>query len=183
MAPDPVRSYLHELVKRAQSGDPRAIRPLREFIRAQPAASIALGGDLALETVRAQVRTLSGQNFAQAEAIFQKTEELRLQLAGESHEQSGIERLLVEEVVLAWLHYHRLELMYATQAQPTFSSDGYYQRELTAAHRRYLAAMRTLIDARRRPLPNIQINVADKQVNVAGDMNATAPKETPAPLG
>jgi hypothetical protein len=42
-----------------------------------------------------------------------------------------------------------------------------YQKWLDRAHRRYLSALKTLATVRRLLVPAVQVNIADKQVNVA----------------
>jgi len=137
---------------------------------------MAFGGDLSWEAIVRLLRSFVGDNVVLREAIMQQLDNLRIELCGANPFPIGIERLLIENVVGTWLHFHRLEVLYGEQEKPNFRTDGYFQRELTAAHGRYLAALRALIDARRRPLPNIQINVANEQVKVAANA-------TPAPLG
>ena len=40
-------------------------------------------------------------------------------------------------------------------------------KPITASHTRYLTAIRTLAQVRRLPVPNVQVNIAREQVNVA----------------
>lgn len=44
-----------------------------------------------------------------------------------------------------------------------------YQRRMDAAHRRYLSALNALATVRKLAVPAIQVNIADRQVNVAGN--------------
>jgi hypothetical protein len=44
----------------------------------------------------------------------------------------------------------------------------HYQRRLDHAHRRYLSALKALALVRKLALPVLQVNIAKKQVNVAG---------------
>jgi hypothetical protein len=173
------------IVRRVNAGDRDALVKLRSFLRASRAAAPSLGGDLSFEANACLVKDFMSENPVAREALNQELINLRLELCGKDPYPTGIERLLIEDVVATWLHLHRLQYMYARQEQSTFRTDSYYQKELTAAHGRYLAAIKTLIDARRRPLPNIQINVANEQVNVAVNVTAAPPppKDTPAPLG
>ena len=172
------------IVRRVNAGDRDALIKLRSFLRASRAAAPSLGGDLSFEANACLVKDFMSENPVAREALAQELINLRQELCGVSPYPTGIERLLIEDVVATWLHLHRLQYMYARQEHSTFRTDSYYQKELSAAHGRYLAAIKTLIDARRRPLPTIQINVAEQQVNVAGNVTAAAPpKETPAPLG
>lgn len=43
-----------------------------------------------------------------------------------------------------------------------------HQRKIDAAHRRFLSAVRTLAQIRKLALPNLQVNIGQNQVNVAG---------------
>ena len=175
------------MVRRVNAGDRDALVKLRSFLQTSRAAAPSLGGDLSFEANACLVKDFMSENPVAREALVQELINLRQELCGTNQYPTGVERLLIEDVVATWLHLHRLQYMYARQEQSSFRTDSYYQKELTAAHGRYLAAIKTLIDARRRPLRNIQINVAEQQVNVAGNLSAQAPhrepKETPAPLG
>ena len=44
----------------------------------------------------------------------------------------------------------------------------YYQRRMNHAHKRYLSALKTLALVRKLAVPVLQMNIAKKQVNVAG---------------
>jgi len=43
-----------------------------------------------------------------------------------------------------------------------------YQQALAAAQKRYFAAINELVHLRQRPQPMLQVNIANEQVNVAG---------------
>jgi hypothetical protein len=43
-----------------------------------------------------------------------------------------------------------------------------HQQRIERAQRRYLAAIKTLAQVRRMDLPTLQVNIGEKQVNVAG---------------
>jgi hypothetical protein len=44
----------------------------------------------------------------------------------------------------------------------------YYQRRMARTHHRYLTAIKTLAVVRKLAVPVLQVNIAKKQVNVAG---------------
>jgi hypothetical protein len=78
--------------------------------------------------------------------------------------------LSVERIIACWLH-----VQYADQHMVTFEHKGgtfregeYWQRQQDRAHRRYLIAIRTLAQVRRLLAPNVQVNIAEQQVNIAG---------------
>jgi hypothetical protein len=83
---------------------------------------------------------------------------------------SGLERPLVERIVAC-----HLQVQFADQQAAAFERAGgrfaqgeYWQKQQERAQRRYLAAMRTLAQVRRLLVPNVQVNIAENQVNVAG---------------
>ena len=81
-----------------------------------------------------------------------------------------LERLLIETVVLAWLRWSLTEYRYTNVVTEshTLSLGDYWERKLNAAQRRYLRALTTLARVRRMKLPPMQVNIGERQVNVAG---------------
>jgi hypothetical protein len=83
-------------------------------------------------------------------------------LAGES--PSFVERLLSEQIAVSWLDLHRtiLTRRYLTVGASVTLAD-YFDRAVSRAQRRYLAALRTLASVRRLDLAvigrNIQVNI------------------------
>jgi hypothetical protein len=57
--------------------------------------------------------------------------------------------------------------MYAGKESMALELGTYYQRCLSAAQKRYLAAIKTLALVRKLAVPVLQVNIARKQVNVA----------------
>lgn len=82
-------------------------------------------------------------------------------------EASAVEQLLIEQVVLAWLHYHTTQMGYEStlQKSTSFKNAAYWERRLNSSHRRYLRAVETLARIRKLGLA-VQINIAEKQMNV-----------------
>ena len=105
-------------------------------------------------------------------ALF--TQELcRKQCAALARDLAGadptpLETLLVDRIVVCWLHLYYAETIYA-QNLPVLSlmQTTFYQQRITAAHNRYLSAIRTLAQVRRLQAPNVQVNIAEQQLNVA----------------
>lgn len=81
---------------------------------------------------------------------------------------SPLEKMLVHQVVLCWLHLHFFERQYAATLQQSMSlqKSEYYQRIIDRAQRRYLGAIKSLAIVRRLQIPVVQVNVAEKQLNV-----------------
>ena len=83
-----------------------------------------------------------------------------------------LERLLTERVVATWLQLQFFEHLYFQSLMNlTNSQDEYYQKRIDRAHKRHLSAVRTLAQVRKLLKPGgvNQINIADQQVNVAGE--------------
>jgi hypothetical protein len=161
----PKHDELVALTDRAQKGDTTALPALRELLK-EPAAVDLLGGDLARHAQLTLIGKFSGKNLLFREALTRKLELLRAELAGPN--PSALERLLVERVVACWLHLHHLEQVYAQKESMALEVGTYYQRSITSAHKRYLSALKTLAQVRKLAVPVLQVNIAKKQVNVAG---------------
>jgi hypothetical protein len=156
---------LRDLVKRSQKGDRTMLPRLREVLK-DPAAVDLLGGNLARYAQLTLIDKFSGGNLLFKESLARKLELLRAELTGPSPDP--LERLLVERVLACWLHLHHLEQIYAQQDGMSLEMGGYYQRCLSAAQKRYLAAIKTLAVVRKLAVPVLQVNIAKRQVNVAG---------------
>jgi hypothetical protein len=161
----PERDDLVALANRAQQGDQTAVPALRELLK-DPAIVDLLGGDLAQQVQMTLVAKLCGCNHMLKDALTRKLELLRAELAGPS--QNPLERLLVERIAACWLHLHYLEAAYANKDGITPQLGTYYQRNLTSAQKRYLAAIKALALVRKLSATALQVNVARQQVNVVG---------------
>ena len=103
---------------------------------------------------------------ALAKSLTRKLDLLRDELAGPN--PTPLERLLVERIVACWLHLHHLEATYSGKEGMSLALGSYYQRSITSAQKRYLVAIKTLALVRKLAIPVLQVNIARKQVNVAG---------------
>jgi hypothetical protein len=138
-----------------------------------PGVAEALGGDLAEQAERSLVRAASGDDLALREALLRKLELMRQELAGPN--PSPLERLLVGRVAACWLHLHYAEMLYAqNMGKLSAGWEELHQRRISHAHRRYLAAIKTLATVRKLAVPVLQVNIARRQVNVAGVCPAAA---------
>jgi hypothetical protein len=162
----PTEADLRKLVKRAQSGDASTLPVLRKMLE-NPALVDGLGGDLARQAELSFIQAAAGEDLAFQEALRRKMELLRAELAGSS--PTPLERLLVERVVACWLQVQDADVRYAQgQKGCTFEQGEYQQRRQDRAHKRYLSALKALALVRKLALPVLQVNIARKQVNVAG---------------
>jgi hypothetical protein len=153
------------LTDRAQKGDKTALPALREVLKDSAAVDL-LGGDLARQAQLTLIDKFSGKNLLFKESLTRKLELLRAELAGPN--APPLERLLVERVVACWLHLHHLETVYTGKESMSLQLGTYYQRSISSAQKRYLAAIKTLTLVRKLAIPVLQVNIARKQVNVAG---------------
>ncbi len=82
-----------------------------------------------------------------------------------------LEKLLIEQIAVAWLDWDIVQQMYANNAVGShkLSSGIYWDRRVTGAQARYLRAMEALARVRRLAMPQpLQVNIGGQQVNVAG---------------
>ena len=154
---------VQEFLRRAHEGDEATLPVLKEMLKVP--GIVEHCGNLAAHVEETLVRNLAGQDLAVREGLRRKLESLRAELGGPA--PSPLERLLVERIVACWLHLHHLEANYASKNSMPLELATYYQRSLSAAHKRYLAAIKALAVVRKLALPVLQVNIARKQVNVA----------------
>lgn len=84
-----------------------------------------------------------------------------------AEQASPLERMLIDQVVIAWLRWQSVEWNYQSNfAQSITLTKGIYlEKRLTAAHRRYLRAIESLARVRRLlARAPVQINIARQQV-------------------
>jgi hypothetical protein len=158
---------LRKLLERAQKGDASTLPALREMMQASPGFVDLCGGDLARQAERSLLNAAAGQNLSYREAVLRKMELMRAELAGP--EPAPLERLLVERIVACWLQLHYLDVRLAqSEAKLTMEQLDHLEGRRDRAHRRYLSAIKTLATVRKLALPVLQVNIAKKQINVAG---------------
>jgi hypothetical protein len=154
-----------KLVERAERGDATTLPVLRKMLEA-PGAVDRLGGDLAEQAIISLVRSAAGENLLFKEALTRKLELLRAELTGPA--PTPLERLLAERVVACWLQVHDADIRFAKAKDLGLKWGAYYQDRMDRAHRRYLSAIKALAAVRRLAVPVLQVNIAKKQINVAG---------------
>jgi hypothetical protein len=155
---------LRSLLERAQRGDEKTLPVLRELLK-QPHL-IESCGNLASHAENTLIRAFSGKDLAVKEGVYQKLQSIRAELCGPS--PTPLERLLAERIALCWLHVHHLEYQYAGRESMSLDLGMYFQKSIDRAHKPYLSAIKTLAVVRKLALPVLQVNIAKKQVNVAG---------------
>jgi len=160
------RKEMEKILQRARKGDESALPAVREMLKSAGAVD-RLGGDLSRMAEQALIRAATGENLSWREALILKLDLLRDELAGPA--PVPLERLLVDRVVACWLQMHHADLILAQQGGKwTLAQADYHQRTRDRAHKRYVSAIKALALVRKLTVPVLQVNIAKKQVNVAG---------------
>jgi hypothetical protein len=157
---------IEAMLKRAQKGDTAALEAVRTLMLVPEAVDYF--GNLSAQVERALIRRVVGDGVLGREAVIAKLATMRAELGG-GPEATPIERLLVERVLIGWLHLHGLEVSSAGMID-TSGGAVTIERAITSAHKRYIAAIKALALVRRLAIPALQINIAKKQVNLAGQV-------------
>jgi hypothetical protein len=98
-------------------------------------------------------------------AVRRQAEKMAKDLGVE--QASLLEKLLIDQVVIAWLRWQSVEWYYQRNFEQsiTLTKAMYVEKRLTAAHRRYLQAIESLVRVRRLlARAPVQINIAQQQV-------------------
>jgi hypothetical protein len=146
---------LRRAVQHAEEGDVSVLPVLRRLLDENPAVWQRYG-DLAEQAELAWLNLACGTNFALRESLTRRLAQLRAELGGET--ASPLERLLVDRVVAGWLQTHHADVHLA-QLRASTSDPARIKLAtllLDRAQARYLAAIRSLVTARKllRPMPS-----------------------------
>jgi len=158
---------LRDLFERANAGDESVLPQVREVLKLDPEIAILmLHSDLVADNQAALIRWLPGDNEAHYAAIQKQAEMIRVELCCDS--PSPLERILVDRIVTCWLQVQMGD-------QQCFETDGLTLKQVKhreqvrdRAHCRLLRAIYSLAKIRKLALPVLQVNVAGRQVNLAG---------------
>ena len=82
-------------------------------------------------------------------------------------EATPLERLLIQQVVMAWTRLAIVEYAYTdvVSEKSSYQRLKYWDGRLNASQRRFLRASETLARIRKMNLPAVQVNIAEQQVN------------------
>jgi hypothetical protein len=161
----PTEAEVKKLLRKAEKGDTTVLPALRTWMDRTPGYWETVG-DLAQTARQSLIQTISGDNLLAQEAYDRKCAALTKELAGP--QPSPLERLLVERIVLCWLHLYSTEALYAQHKQDlSLRQAEFHQQRLSKAQARYLSAIRTLAQVRRLGVPAVQVNIGGQQV-IAG---------------
>ena len=154
------------IIKAADTDQPSAEtrKMLADLFNSDPTVWRA-AGDMVEQAARMLISKIASTHAIKA-SMTRGWEQLPRDLARPS--DGELERLLVQQVVVAWLHLGYVEYQYSavtTETGLTIKRAEYWERRLSAAQRRYLRATETLARVRRLQLPAVQVNIGNQQVN------------------
>jgi hypothetical protein len=164
MLPKTNKEFL-EVLKRAEKGDASTLPVLRILLQSSDEVE-RLGGNLARQAEQSLIAAAAGKNLSFKLALIRKLELMRAELEGS--DPTPVERLLVERIVACWLQVQDADVRYAQAKGLGMEWGTYYQRRMDRAHKRYLSAIKALAVVRKLAVPVLQVNIARKQINVAG---------------
>lgn len=147
----------------AQGPTKAQLAELRELIKDVPSL-VGVYGDLSRNLQGRIIRHIApqpGLHIMMEARAKELAEELGLDTA------SPLERLLIEQVVIAWLRWQSVELNYQGNFEQsiTLTKALYLEKRLSAAQRRYLQAIESLARVRRLlSRAPVQINIAQQQL-------------------
>ena len=161
---------LADLLNRMNTDDPSREdrRALRKVLKEHPDLWRS-AGDLSRRAEEQIIKKKSGGTAIVEESLRHGVKQIRKDLGHE--DAPALERLLIEQVALTWLHYHSTQHSYhqVTSGSIPITQADYWERRLDAAQRRFLRATKTLGRVRKMAgREALQINIGGQQVNVAG---------------
>ena len=157
---------LAAIVRMAQRGDPNAMQRLREDLPEEDDFQRLLDhfGDLTQQVEQSHINAIADDDLLAKEGVQKRVIKLRTDLAG-AH-ASPLEQLLIDRICCCWLAMQETEVNASRLQSIPLPQADYHQRRQDRAHRRFLSACKTLAQVRKLVGPNVQVNVAEQQVNV-----------------
>ena len=176
-APD--AAQLRKLIDQANRGNRQAFDRLCALPPTAVAQWVHLV-DMAENAREGFIRRASGEKALFTQDLFRRQcTALTRDLTGP--DPTPLETLLVDRIVLCWVHLHYVENVYVqSMHELSLTQATFHQRRLSLAQSRYLAAIRTLAQVRRLQVPAVQVNIAEQQLNVAA-ITPAHPQQTSAP--
>ena len=158
-----------EILRRATDGDSAAtslVKKVLDLDQRDGAIIVNFFGDAFAHASNSVLRVFCGSDTVFQEGMRRKLNSLRDELAGPN--PTPLERILSERVALCWLDAHGMDRLFAEPESVSFKTAAYREDRRERAHRRFLAACKTLATVRRLSGPAVLINqvVARQQVNV-----------------
>lgn len=152
------------LLPLANDGDPEATAALRAVLDEAPELWRGIS-DLATQAEGDLLAKATNGNPVLVAALRRGVQARRQELLGPS--PSPLERLLVDRVVVCWLYLAYVETIFHHDPNTSWAQGEQHQKRIDRAQKRYLGAIKALATVRRLEVPALQLNVADKQINLA----------------
>ena len=154
------------LSAKAQAGDERALDQIKaRLANLYDQYALEFYGDLAQTTEIALVQKLAGDQLLFREGLHRRADALRKELLGPH--PAPLEKILVDRIVCCWLNANYSDAIYAQdRTERDWVQDEYIQKRQGRAQSRFIQACKGLAQVRRLLGVNVQINIADKQLNV-----------------
>ena len=161
----------YDLLERTNKEDPDAedLALLRTYLYGAPLLS-SIAGDLAKSARNAIISGLT-TSACRRESTEAYVTYIRNELGHDSAPM--LEKLLIDQVITSWLRVYDIELTYSrirSKGSVSLHVRAYWDRQLSAAQRRFLRACTTLARIRKmagRTPELMQLNIGAQQVNVA----------------
>jgi hypothetical protein len=161
---------LQELADKAEGGEDGARLELRRRLREESTEVVARCSDSARSYRRLLAERSSGGNPLRKEAITERAGRMAVELAGEN--PTPLEVLLSERVASLWVLVELQEALLAAWYYKAKATSPAFVLQMArlqeSAHRRYLAAIKTLAQVQKLQGPSrVQVNIGGNQVNVS----------------
>jgi hypothetical protein len=147
---------IHSLIRAAVAGDTSTLPEVRALLEAVPEWSDHLG-NLLQQTENSLLDMTVGDNLLKREAIKHTLDVHEQRL---TDDPSYIETLLIQQIRLDLLS---LQMIHQRAEQ---RRDTHTDKLLNSAHKRFLAAIKTL-DQLRKLVPKVNLNIATNQINMS----------------
>jgi hypothetical protein len=152
---------IRDVLDRARNGDQSTVATLRKWLAEAPEHTIELcGGALAEITLRAIAKRMCPTDLAGYESMRHQVRTLSNEVAGP--DPTPLERLLAEQIALAWLDVHFLTVGHHQGVERGKLGSVAALRDtkmIDAAQRRYLQAIKTLAQVRKLNVSVLQVNL------------------------
>jgi hypothetical protein len=160
---------LQELADKAEEDDGARLE-LRRRLREETPEVLARCSDSARSYRRLLAERSSGGNPLRKEAISERAGRMAIELAGDN--PTPLEALLSERVASMWVLVELQEALLAAWYYKAKATSPAFILQMArlqeSAHRRYLAAIRTLAQVQKLQGPSrVQVNIGSNQVNVS----------------
>jgi hypothetical protein len=170
--------HMARLVERATKGDATALPQLRRLLDESP-ERWREHGDLAALARDNWVHLAAGQNLLLDECLTRQAAEFRKEVAGET--PSPLEQHLADHVVVCWLQVSYYDSLIAQTRESTPARFRLLQQRRDGAHRRYLAAIKTLATVRKLLTPSRSpVEIATK---LSGERSGLRLRNAPVEAG